>query len=468
MNPSYLCVRFDITCSGEEYTSLCDHHAEAIAEVDGLLSKRWWLDRQAGRAGGDYVFSSRESAEAYLEGPLVRSLRRAPTVRNFEFRLSELLESLCERTRGGIARETADGDRRQAPPADPAQPVHRFAQRVLDDYASAVGGVMVSLGHSLGLYAALAARGPSTSAELARAADVHERYAREWLHQQRAAGYLEYQPAEGRFWLSEAAKPVLADSESPVFMPPAFDAAAAMWANEPRLAQVFRSGEGMAWGEQHHRLFCGTESFFRNAYRAHLTSEWIPALDEEARDRLRRGARVADIGCGHGASTILMARSYPESSFWGFDNHAPSIEVARQRAEEAAVAERVHFECASATQYGGGPFDLIFFFDAFHDMGSAVQAARHAEARLAEGGAVVLVEPRASDRPQENVGSVAAMFYAASTALCTPNALCDPTGVALGAQAGPEQLRRTLEQGGLTRVRIAIETPFHTVLEARP
>jgi len=342
----------------------------------------------------------------------------------------------------------------------------RFAQRVLADVSSAMTGVMVRLGHELGFYRALGARGALTSHELAEHASVLERYAREWLHQQRAAGYLDYDRNSGSFCLAAGAHAVVVAQDSPAFLLPAFDIVASMWADEARLARAFVRGEGIEWGEHDARLFDGCARFFGTAYASHLAQSWLPALDGVT-EKLVRGAAVADVGCGHGISTVLMARAFPSSRFVGFDSHASSIEQARQRSAASELTGRVRFEQALATDYGGEPYDLICFMDSFHDLGDAVAAARHAARRLADGGSVMLVEPLAAASPEENQGPVAAMNYAASTALCTPNALCQHGSVALGAQAGPEALRRALAEGGLGHFRVAATTLFHMVIEAR-
>jgi 2-polyprenyl-3-methyl-5-hydroxy-6-metoxy-1,4-benzoquinol methylase len=342
----------------------------------------------------------------------------------------------------------------------------RFAQRVFGDISAAMTGVMVHLGHELGLYRALGEKGPLTSKQLAEHASVLERYVREWLHQQRAAGYLDYDAERATFRLAEGAFAVLAAENSPAFLPPAFEIVASMWADEPSLARAFKSGEGIGWSEHDPRLFSGCARFFGAAYGLHLVEHWLPALDGVT-SKLARGAAVADVGCGHGISTVLMARAFPASRFVGFDSHEASIEAARQRAERNQVSDRVRFERALATAYGDERYDLICFMDSFHDLGDAVAAARHAASRLADGGSVMLVEPLAAGRPEENRGPLAAMNYAASTALCTPHALCHRNGIALGAQAGPEALRRALADGGLRHFRVAATTPFHMVIEAR-
>jgi 2-polyprenyl-3-methyl-5-hydroxy-6-metoxy-1,4-benzoquinol methylase len=342
----------------------------------------------------------------------------------------------------------------------------RFAQRVLGDLSAAMTSVMVRLGHELGLYRALGEKGSLTSAELALHAGVLERYAREWLHQQRAAGYLEYDPESAKFRLAEGAFAVIVAEGSPAFLPPAFDIVASMWADEMRLERAFKGGEGIGWSEHDSRLFSGCARFSGTAYASHLVDDWLPALDGVV-SKLARGATVADVGCGYGISTVLMARAFPASRFVGFDSHGASIEAARLRAEQNQVSDRVRFERATATAYGGERYDLICFMDSFHDLGDAVAAARYAAGRLADGGSVMLVEPFAAGRPEDNRGPLAAMNYAASTALCTPNALCHRHGVALGAQAGPDALRHALAEGGLRHFRLAATTPFHMVIEAR-
>jgi 2-polyprenyl-3-methyl-5-hydroxy-6-metoxy-1,4-benzoquinol methylase len=357
----------------------------------------------------------------------------------------------------------ADPDVSRAPEAGATE---LFAQRVLGDLSAAMTGVMVRLGHQLGLYRTLGENGPLTSGELSGRASVRERYVREWLHQQRAAGYLEYDPESRKFRLADGAFAVVAAQESPIFLLPAFEIVASMWADEPRLERAFTSGEGIGWGEHDPRLFTGCARFFGAAYASHLVQNWLPALDGVT-SKLAKGATVADVGCGHGISTVLMARAFPASRFVGFDSHEASLEAARKHAEQSQVSDRVRFERALATDYGDERYDLICFMDSFHDLGDAVTAARHAASRLAQGGSVMLVEPLAAPRPEDNRGPLAAMNYAASTALCTPNALCHRDGIALGAQAGPEALRQALAEGGLRHFRVAATTPFHMVIEAR-
>jgi SAM-dependent methyltransferase len=344
--------------------------------------------------------------------------------------------------------------------------VQRFAGQVFADLSSAFAGAMTLIGHRLGLYRMLAESGPQTSIELAQRTGTHERYVREWLHGQRAGGYVEYDPASARFALSAERAAVLAVEASPALMTPAFDVAAALWNGAERLADSFRSGRGIEWGEHGECLFHGTEAFFRNGYRRHLTTEWIPALDG-VDERLREGASVADVGCGHGASTIVMAQAYPDSQFVGFDYHEESIRIARQRAIAANVDDRVRFEVASATGFPGEAYDLICFMDTYHDLGDPVGAARRSVEGLADDGALMLVEPRAASADEDNTGPVARLYYAASTAVCTPNAISQLGGVALGAQAGPVRLGQTLAAAGFGDVRVVSETDFNLVIQAR-
>lgn len=461
-------IEFTLRCTAEHYHGIAQETAARVAEVPGLQSKWWWIDRQAGRAGGVYSFESREAAESYLAGPIVSALRVASFCEGVQTRVLELLEQPTRITEAALqaaARSSAAAGTAPAA-ADEVAATERFAQRVFGDLSAAMTGVMVRLGHELGLYRALAERGPLTSRELGEHARVFERYAREWLHQQRAAGYLDYDRESAKFRLAPGVAGVLVAEDSPAFLAPAFEIVASLWADEARLERAFKSGEGIGWGEHDPRLFCGCARFFGTAYASYLEHSWLPALDGVT-SKLAAGARVADIGCGHGISTVIMARAFPASRFVGFDSHAASVEAARQHAEQHRVSDRVRFERATATDYDGERYDLICFMDSFHDLGDAVAAARHAARRLAAGGRVMLVEPLAAERPEDNQGPVAAMNYAASTALCTPNALCHRGGIALGAQAGPEALRRALAEGGLGHFRVAAKTPFHMVIEAR-
>jgi SAM-dependent methyltransferase len=290
---------------------------------------------------------------------------------------------------------------------------------------------------------------------------------REWLRNQAAGGYVSYDPESDRYTLPDEHALALADEDSPFYVLGVYDSIASLFADEDKIREAFRSGEGMGWHEHDARLFRGTERFFRPGYRAHLVSEWIPAL-EGMQEKLERGATVADVGCGHGASTVVMAEAFPNSQFIGFDYHAESIERAREAASEAGVAERASFEVASAKDYPRSHYDLVCVFDCLHDMGDPVGAARHVRESLAPDGAWMIVEPFANDRVEENLNPVGRVFYGASTVICTPSSLAQEVGLALGAQAGEAQLAEVLKEGGFGRVRRASETPFNLILEARP
>ncbi|MFA9459682.1 class I SAM-dependent methyltransferase [Thiohalorhabdus sp. Cl-TMA] len=354
---------------------------------------------------------------------------------------------------------------------DPRQPdperTKAFVGQVVSDLGAAFSGVMTNLGHKLGLYRALADAGTLTPGQLAARTGTRERYVREWLSNQAAGGYLDYDPATGTYSLPEEHAAVLAVEDSPVFMAAAFDVASALWHDEDLIAEAFRTGNGIGWHQHHPRLFDGTAAFFRTGYRAHLTDSWIPAL-EGVEDKLRRGARVADVGCGYGISTILMAQTYPASHFYGFDYHAPSIQVARRNAEEAGVHQRTFFEELDAGQLPNREYDLICFMDCLHDLGDPLGAARRAREALAENGTVMLVEPFAGDSVTDNTNPVGRLFYAASTGFCTPHSLSQEGAAGLGAQAGEQRLRALLAEAGLRHFRRAAETPFNLVLETRP
>jgi SAM-dependent methyltransferase len=326
---------------------------------------------------------------------------------------------------------------------------------------------MVLIGDKLGLYRALADGEPVTPAQLAEKTGCRERYLREWLCQQAASGYVEYEPAAGTFRLPPEQALALAEPDSPAFIPGAFQLLSAMIKDEPHITERFRSGEGFGWHEHDHDLFEGTERFFRPGYLANLVESWLPSLDGVV-EKLEAGAHVADIGCGHGASTILMAKAYPASTFVGSDYHEGSVEAARRAAERAGVSDRVSFEVAPAKGFGGGPFDLVCVFDALHDMGDPVGAARHVRSQLADDGTWMVVEPFAGDSVEENLNPVGRVFYAGSTMLCTPASLSQEVGLALGAQAGEQRLTEVLHEGGFSRVRRCAETPFNLVLEVRP
>jgi 2-polyprenyl-3-methyl-5-hydroxy-6-metoxy-1,4-benzoquinol methylase len=357
-------------------------------------------------------------------------------------------------------------DMASAPTIDPAK-LDAFMGRFVQDIAGGIAAPLAIIGDKLGLYRAMADGVPVTPAELAERTGCRERYVREWLSHQAAGEYVEYDPATGAFRLPPEHAMALADESGPAFVGGAFQLLAAMIRDEPHITERFRSGEGFGWHEHHHDLFEGTERFFRPGYLANLVPSWLPAL-EGVVERLTAGARVADIGSGHGASTILMAEAFPASSFAGSDYHEDSVEAARRAAERAGVSDRVTFEVASAKDFGGGPFDLVCVFDALHDMGDPVGAARHVRSQLAPDGTWMVVEPFAGDALEDNLTPVGRIFYGASTMLCTPASLSQEVGLALGAQAGERRLAEVLGEGGFSRVRRAAETPFNLVLEARP
>jgi 2-polyprenyl-3-methyl-5-hydroxy-6-metoxy-1,4-benzoquinol methylase len=335
---------------------------------------------------------------------------------------------------------------------------------------SMTGGIMcfsILLGDELGLYRIMAGAGPLSAEEVAGKAGCNVRLVQEWLDGQ-AAGGIVTSAGDGRYELRPEAVWPLADESSPVFLARGMNVLASVFTDIPKIAGAFRGDGGLSWGEHHPCLFNGTEWFFRTGYRAHLPAEWIPALDG-VEDKLRAGARVADVGCGHGASAIVMADAYPASRIWGFDFHGPSVETARQRAEEAGVAERTTFGEATAKSYDG-TYDLICFFDCLHDMGDPVGIARYALEHLDPEGTVLLVEPFALDDRPANLtdNPFAALFYNASTAVCLPNSLSQEVGLGLGAQAGEGRLRAVFEEAGFTRFRRAAETPVNLILEARP
>ncbi len=343
----------------------------------------------------------------------------------------------------------------------------RFLGRFVDDLGATFHAANVVIGDRLGLYEALAAAGPCTSAALAERTGTTERYVREWLRGQAAGGYVTYEASSDRYLLTEEQAFALAQEDSPAFVPGAFQLATAAVKDEGRIAEAFRTGGGVGWHEHHADLFQGTERFFRPGYNANLVSSWLPALDGVLA-KLEAGARVADVGCGHGASTIILAENYPRSTFVGFDYHAPSIEWARTAAAAAGVSDRCRFEIASAKDFPGIGYDLVACFDCLHDMGDPAGAAAHVLDSLDGDGTWLLVEPFANDRVEDNLNPVGRVYYNASTLICTPVSLAQEVGLALGAQAGEARLRDVALAGGFTRFRRACETPFNLVFEARP
>ncbi len=345
--------------------------------------------------------------------------------------------------------------------------LNAFLGRMLGDMGATLNAALVVVGDRLGLYKAMEAAGPMDAAALARRTGTTERYVREWLAAQAASGYVTHDATTGQFHLEPEQAMVFAQEGSPAFMAGFFEIAEAVFRAVPRVTDAFRSGKGVGWHEHHRCLFCGTERFFRTSYNHHLVPEWLPALDGVAA-KLQRGATVADVGCGHGASTILMAQAFPKSRFYGFDYHLPSIETARDAAAKAGVADRIAFEVASAKEFPARGYDLVTFFDCLHDMGDPQGAAAHVRASLKPNGTWMIVEPFAHDRMADNLNPVGRIYYAASTMICTPASLSQEVGAALGAQAGELRLREVVTAGGFTRFRRATETPFNLVLEARP
>ena len=338
--------------------------------------------------------------------------------------------------------------------------------RFVNDLGATGHAANMVIGDRLGLYRALAANGPLTPAELAGLTGTATRYVAEWLAGQAAGGYVRYDPTSGRYWLSEEQALALADEQSPAFLCGGAEFALGILRAVPALTDAFRTGQGMGWREHHPDVHRGVERFFRSLYVANLVQSWIPALDG-VQARLEAGARVADVGCGHGASTVLMAQAYPNSAFFGFDYHPASIERARKTAADAGVGDRVRFQVSPATSYPGSGYDLVAVFDALHDMGDPVGAASHIRHTLKPTGTLMLVEPMAADRVEDNLHPLGRLFYSFSTLACVPNALSQEPGLALGAQAGEARLSQLLGQAGFTRIRRAAQTPFNLVLEAR-
>jgi SAM-dependent methyltransferase len=346
--------------------------------------------------------------------------------------------------------------------------LEEFMGRMVGNMTGATACLSIWLGDELGLYRALAGQGPQSADEVASGADCNLRLTREWLDGQAAAGLVEYDPDGDLYTLSPEAAMALADEDSPAFTARAMNALGAMFMDIDKIKGAFRGDGGLSWGDHHPCLFKGTEWFFRAGYRTYLPGEWIPAL-QGVEDKLKSGARVADVGCGHGASVVVMAEAYPNSEIFGFDFHGPSIETAKARAHEAGVDERTNFETAGAKEYPG-TYDLICFFDCLHDMGDPVGIAAYAREHLNPDGTVLLVEPFALDGRPENItgNPMSALLYTASTVVCTPNSLSQEVGLGLGAQAGEARLRAVFEEAGFGQFRKAAETPLNLILEAKP
>ena len=349
----------------------------------------------------------------------------------------------------------------------PTLTIDELLGKLVGDLGATMTAALVGIGDRLGLYKALAESGGLTPAALATRTKTAERYVTEWLCAQAAAGYVDYDAATGTFALNDAQKLAFADESSPAHFLGGFQVAGAMFKDLHKIVDAFRTGRGVGWHEHDGDLFCGTERFFRTGYNANLTTSWIPAL-EGVEAKLRAGATVADVGCGRGASTIVMAKAYPASTFVGFDYHEPSIIGAREQATKSGVDQRVRFETAAAKTFPGKGYDLVCIFDALHDMGDPVGAARHVRESLAPDGTWLLVEPFAHDERERNLNQFGRIFYAASTMICTPASKSQEVGLALGAQAGPARLEAVCREAGFTRFRKATETPFNLVFEVRP
>jgi 2-polyprenyl-3-methyl-5-hydroxy-6-metoxy-1,4-benzoquinol methylase len=345
--------------------------------------------------------------------------------------------------------------------------LNTFLGQFVGDLGAAVHTGMVVIGEKLNLYKTLAAEGPLTSEQLASRTRTDERYIREWLASQAAGGYITYNDATKKFSLTEVQKLTLADEDSPAYLPGAFQLALGSLAAVPRITESFRTGAGMGWHEHDESVFHGCEKFFRPGYAANLVSTWIPAL-KDVQSKLESGARVADVGCGKGASTILLAKAYPKSKFYGFDYHAKSIELAREIAKKEGVAGRVTFQLAKAKEFPGKDYDLVAVFDCLHDMGDPVGAAKHVRQSLNPDGTWMIVEPFANDELKDNLNPVGRVYYSFSTLLCTPCSRSQEVGLCLGAQSGETRMRQVVTSAGFRQFRRATETPFNIVYEARP
>ena len=345
--------------------------------------------------------------------------------------------------------------------------LNQVVGQMLADLGGAFSVSLVRIGDKLGLYTALNEGGPMTSAELATKATIAERYAREWLSHQAASGYLAYDPATQKFSLPEEQAMIFADPDSPAYLQGAFDLAAAMMDNKNLVEAAFKTGKGVGWGDQAGCLFCAAGRFFRPGYQNSLVAGWLPQLHDVVA-KLEQGARVADIGCGHGFSTVIMAKAFPKSHFIGYDFHPGSIAQAKVHAQQHGVTANTHFEVAMASDFPARDLDLVTFFDCLHDMGDPVGAATHVHQALKPDGTWMVVEPIAGDKLEDNFNPVGRLYYAASTMVCVPTSLDQPVGAALGAQAGFARLKDTIGSGGFSRIRRVVDTPFNMILEARP
>ncbi|NNH58583.1 class I SAM-dependent methyltransferase [Rhizobium laguerreae] len=346
------------------------------------------------------------------------------------------------------------------------QKLDALVGRLVGDVGAAVSGVLVVLGDKVGIFKAMSDGTPMSVQDLVKKTGIRERYLREWLSAQAAADYVAYDEKTDRFSLTPEQAMVFAEENSPAFFVGAFEVVQSMWMDEPKVADAFRTGKGLGWHEHSTCLFRGTERFFRPGYNSHLVNEWIPAL-AGVEEKLKAGASVADVGCGHGASTILMAQAYPASRFTGFDYHGPSIERAKAAAKDAGVADRVTFQQGSAAEFPGRGYDMVAMFDCLHDMGDPVGAGRHVKETLGPNGTWLIVEPFAHDHLKDNLNPVGRVYYGASTMICTPASLSQEVGLGLGAQAGEMKLRKVALDAGFTHFRRATETPFNMVFEVR-
>ena len=345
--------------------------------------------------------------------------------------------------------------------------LNQFIGQMLGDLGGASSIAMVRIGDALGFYKALHTKGPMTCEQLAKTAKVSERYLREWLSHQAASNYLAYDPKSATFALPPEQAIVFANEESPVYMMGGFDLMAALLDNQPKVQAAFKSGQGVAWGEQAGCMFCAVARFFRPGYQNNLVSAWLPALSGVV-EKLEQGARVADVGCGHGWSTVLMAKAFPKSHFIGYDFHPDSVRDAMRHAKAHGVSENARFDVGLAKDYAGKGFDLVTCFDCLHDMGDPAGASAHIRKSLKQDGTWMIVEPMAGDHLEQNLNPVGRLYYAGSTMVCLPTSLSQEVGAALGAQAGEAKLREVITSGGFSRVRRAAETPFNMILEARP
>ncbi|MFZ0831808.1 MAG: class I SAM-dependent methyltransferase [Mycobacterium sp.] len=353
-----------------------------------------------------------------------------------------------------------------APAVDPDK-LMAFVFRAVEETGAALNCALVVMGDRLGYYRSLAEHGPSTAAELAERTGTAEHYAREWCNAQAAGSFVAYDPSTGRYHLPAEQAVALTDETHPAFVGGLFQIAHGTVRDAAHVMHAARTGDGVGWGDHNADVHDGCERFFRPTYAAHLVGDWIPALDEVA-DKLTSGADVADVGCGHGASTIILAEAFPRSRFRGTDAHAPSIARAQERAARSGSAARVSFETAAADAFTGGPYDLVTMFDCLHDMGDPIGAARHVRDVIADEGTWMIVEPAAGDRVQDNFNPIGRAYYGFSTLLCTPSSLAQPVGLALGTQAGPARIRDVVTAAGFTRFRLAAQTPFNNVFEVRP